>query len=125
MENKNHEDSLDGLIRAAMESEDKPSYALNARLKAELYQKEAAMAETQTRCVSLWYVPMIFNLISFSLLAVFALVTVSNPCIAWLAAGFCLYMGIAGILITLLGVKRADLKEAVTIHIQKRGVLYE
>ena len=37
--------------------------------------------------------------------------------------GICLYMGTVGILITLLGVKRANLKENITVHIQKRGAL--
>lgn len=73
MENKDFENSLNELIRTSMELEDKPSSELNLRLKAELYQKEAAISRKQTHSVSLWYVPMILNFISFSLFAVFAL----------------------------------------------------
>lgn len=123
MENKNYENSLDELIRTSMETEDKPSSGLNILLKAELYQKEAAMTGKQTRSISLWFVPMILNFILFSLFAIFALFVISNPYIAKLMAGVCLYMGAAGILITLLGVKRANFKEDVTIHIRKRGAL--
>ena len=123
MENKDFENSLNELIRTSMELEDKPSSELNLRLKAELYQKEAAISRKQTHSVSLWYVPMILNFISFSLFAVFALLIISNPYISKLVAGICLYMGIACILITILGAKRANLKEDIAIHIQKRGAL--
>ena len=122
MENNYNENSLNELIRASMDLEDKPSFELNALLKAELYQKEAAMSEKQVHSISLWYVPMILNFISFLLFAVFALLVIQNPYIAKLLAGICLYMSTAGIFITLLGVKRARLKEEVTVHIQKRGV---
>ena len=114
MENKNYENSLNELIRASMDLEDKPSSELNIRLKAELYQKEAAMSKKRTHSISLWFVPMILNFILFSLFAVFALLVISNPYISKLIAGIC---------ITLLGVKRANLKENVIIHIQKRGIL--
>ncbi len=122
MENNYNENSLNELIRASMELEDKPSFELNALLKAELYQKEAAMSVKQVHSISLWYVPMILNFISFLLFAVFALLVIPNPYIAKLLAGICLYMSTAGIFITLLGVKRARLKEEVTVYIQKRGV---
>lgn len=121
MENKNFENDLNELIRASMETADKPSFELNSRLKAEIYQKEAVMARKQIHSVSLWFVPMILNFILFTLFAVFALFVIPSPYIAKLAAGICLYMGVLGILITLLGVKRADLKENITVHIQKRG----
>jgi hypothetical protein len=38
------------------------------------------------------------------------------------AAGSCLYVGAAGILLTLVGLKRSNIKEKITIHIEKRGV---
>lgn len=117
MENKNYENDLNELIRMSMKLEDEPSPELNVRLKAELYQREAAMQKKRTHSFSLWFVPMILNLISFSLFAVFALLVISNPYIAKLAAGICLYMGLAGFLITWLGVKRANLKKDVMIHI--------
>lgn len=123
MENKNYENSLNELIRASMDLEDKPSSELNIRLKAELYQKEAAMSKKRTHSISIWFVPMILNFILFSLFAVFALLVISNPYISKLIAGICMYMSLAGICITLLGVKRANLKENVIIHIQKRGIL--
>ena len=116
MENNNYENGLTELIRASMELEDKPSSELNRRLKAELYQREAAVPRRQIITVSLWYVPMILNFITFSLFAVFALLVISNPYIAKLIAGICLYMSMTGAFITLLGVKRANLKEDVTVY---------
>lgn len=122
MENKYDENSLTELIRGAMETEDEPSLELNRRLKAELYQREAALAKERTRVLSIWFVPMILNVILFALIAAFALLAISNTHIAGLIAGICLYMGIAGILITLLGVKRANLKRDIAVRIPKRGV---
>ena len=123
MENNNYENGLTELIRASMELEDKPSSELNRRLKAELYQREAAVPRRQIITVSLWYVPMILNFVMFSLFAVLALLVISNPYIARLIAGICLYISIAGVFITVLGVRRASLKEDVTVRIRKRGVL--
>ena len=123
MENNNYENGLTELIRASMELEDKPSLELNRRLKSELYQREAAVPRRQIITVSLWYVPMILNFVMFSLFAVLALLVISNPYIARLIAGICLYISIAGVFITVLGVRRASLKEDVTIRIRKRGVL--
>ena len=116
MESNDYESSLNELIRASMELEDEPSCELNIRLKAELYQKEAAMPGRQSHSISLWYVPMILNFMTFSLFAVFALLVISNPYIAKLIAGICLYMSMAGAFITLWGVKRANLKEDVTVY---------
>ena len=116
MESNDYESSLNELIRASMELEDEPSCELNLRLKAELYQKEAAVPRSQSHSISLWYVPMILNFMTFSLFAVFALLVISNPYIAKLIAGICLYMSMAGAFITLLGVKRANLKEDVTVY---------
>ena len=74
--------------------------------------------------ISLWYLPMVLNLITFSLLALLALIMIENIYLSYLAAGICFYVGAAGILLTILGVKRANIKEEITIHIKKRGVLY-
>ena len=37
--------------------------------------------------------------------------------------GVCFYVGLAGVLLTLVGVKRANIKEELAIRIEKRGVL--
>ena len=66
---------------------------------------------------------MVLNLITFSLLAVFALIMVENIYLSYFAAGVCLYAGLAGILLTIVGAKRTNIKEDITIRIEKRGVL--
>ena len=73
--------------------------------------------------LSLWYLPMVLNLIMFLLLALFALMMIENIYLSYFAAGVCLYVGVAGILLTVVGVKRANIKEDITICIEKRGVL--
>lgn len=124
MKNSNYDSELNQLIRASMERNDTPAPELNNRLKANLYQQEAAMRKAvPIRSVHLWFVPMILNFVTFSLLAVLALLVITNPYLSRLAAGICAYISVSGILITLVGVKRTDMKEAITIHVQKRGML--
>lgn len=124
MENKNCGNELNELIRASMELEDTPSPELNAHLKASLYKREADLRQTESvHAIPLWYVPMILNFVTFSLFAILSLFVIGNPYIAKLIAGICAYIGVAGIFITAVGVKRTDMKEAITIHVQKRGMI--
>ena len=66
---------------------------------------------------------MVLNLITFSLLAVFALIMIENIYLSYFAAGICFYVDVAGIVLTFVGIKRANIKEDITIRIEKRGVL--
>ena len=66
---------------------------------------------------------MILNLITFSLLALIALMMIENIYLSYFAAGICFYIGIVGILLTIAGVKRANIKKEITIRIEKRGVM--
>lgn len=123
MENKNYDLELDDLIRASVDITDKPSTELNNSLKACLYQRETVLRhQTPTRAISLWYLPMILNFITFGLLAVMALLIITNPYLSKFVAGICFYLSFAGIFITVLGVKRTTFKEEITIRVQKRGV---
>lgn len=124
MENKNYNNKLDELIRASMELKDTPSTELNNRLKINLYKNESAIHhKIPTYSISLWYVPMILNFLTFSLFAVIALLIIANPYLSKLIAIVCGYISIAGIAITIVGVKRATIKEDITVHIEKRGAL--
>lgn len=123
MEHKNTRTELDGLIRSSMEIADAPSQELNDSLAQSLYRQEAALKRREPmNAIPLWYVPMLLNLVTFGMFAVLSLIVISNPYLAKFAAGLCLYAGVAGILITLIGVKRTNLKEDITVRIQKRGV---
>ena len=115
---------IEKVIRASMKITDVPAPELNHKLKAALYQQEAVLRrQPAVRKLSIWYLPMVLNLITFSLLAVFALIMVENIYLSYFAAGVCLYAGLAGILLTIVGVKRTNIKEDITIRIEKRGVL--
>lgn len=121
MKNKN-DDTLDKLIRASMELDDTPSLELNTRLKASLYQREAVrQRQNATRAVSLWYLPMLLNFVTFALLTVLALLMIANPYLSKFMAAICLYMGVAGFFITALGIKRTKMKEEITVYLEKRG----
>lgn len=114
---------LEEMIRATVKTEDVPTTELNQKLKAALYQKEAVLHKHPAmRRISLWYLPMILNLVTFSLLAVLALLVIENRHLSYLAVGSCLYFGVAGILLTVVGVKRANIKD-MAICIEKRGAL--
>lgn len=115
---------LDEIIRASMELTDAPAPELNNKLKAALYRQEAAIRkQPATRALSLWYLPMVLNLATFTLLAVAALTAISNTYLSYFTAGICFYIGFAGVLLTIVGVKRTNMKEDITIRVRKRGVL--
>lgn len=115
---------IEVLIRASMKMTDIPAPELNNKLKEALYQQEAVLRkQPATHKLSLWYLPMIFNLITFALLALFALIMIENIYLSYFAAGICFYVGVAGVMLTIVGVKRANIKEDITIRIEKRGVL--
>lgn len=124
MRNDRSNMEIEEIIRASMKMTDVPEKELNFRLKAAVREQEALLRrESAMHKVSLWYLPMILNLIMFSLLALFALLMIENIYLSYFAAGICIYVGAAGILLTIVGVKRANIKEAITISIEKRGVL--
>ena len=89
---------IEEVIRASMEMTEVPDLELNNKLKAALYQQEAALRkQPATHKLSLWYLPMVFNLITFLLLAVLALIMIENSYLSYFVAGICFYVGIAGI----------------------------
>lgn len=117
-------EDLDQLIRESIKLEDQPSAELNNRLKAALYQQEAARQQIPvTWTISLWFLPMVLNLVTFLMLAAAALILINNMYLSYFAAGICWYIGLAGILLTIVGLKRTNLKENTTIRIQKGGKL--
>lgn len=124
MENKKQGTELDELIRSSMDMEDTPAFELNSSLKADLYRQEACMLhQPKTKAIALWYLPMILNFATFGLLAVMALLMIANPYLSKFTAAVCLYIGLAGIFITVLGVKRTRLKEDISIVVDRRGVI--
>lgn len=115
---------IEEIIRASMKMTDVPAPELNHKLKAALYQQEAVLrSQPAMYQLSLWYLPMVLNLITFSLLALFALIMIENIYLSYFASGICVYFGVAGILLTAVGVKRGNIKEEIIIRIEKRGVL--
>ncbi len=115
---------MEEAIRASMKMTDVPAPELNRKLKAALYQQEAVLRKQPvTHKISLWYLPMVLNLITFSLLALFAFIMIENIFLSYFASGICVYFGVAGILLTAVGVKRGNIKEEIIIRIEKRGVL--
>lgn len=115
---------IEEAIRASMKITDVPAPELNQRLKEALYRQEAVLLQQPAvHVLSLWYLPMVLNLLTCSLLALLALITIENTYVSYFAASICFYIGMAGILLTVAGVKRANIKEDIAIRIEKRGVL--
>lgn len=124
MKDKRFDTELDEIIRDSLIITDEPSPELNNTLKAALYQREAAMKKASAmRSLSLWYAPMILNFVVFFMLAIAALVGIGNTYLSYAAAGFCFYIGLAGVLLTIVGAKRTNMKEDIIIRVRKRGVL--
>ena len=79
---------IEEFIQASMEMTDVPAPELNQKLKAALYQQEAVLRkQPAAHTLSLWYLPMILNLIIFSLLALGALILIQNIYLSYFAAG--------------------------------------
>ena len=57
------------------------------------------------------------------MLALVSLLLINNTYLSYFAAGICFYIGIAGVLLTIVGVKRTNMKEDITIHVEKRSVI--
>ena len=124
MKDNRFETEIDEIIRASLELPDEPDPELNNKLKAVLYQEEAAMRKKPAlRVLSLWYIPMILNLVTFIMLAIISLMLISNTYLAYFAAGISLYIGLTGILLTVLGVKRTNIKKDIVVRVEKRGAL--
>ncbi len=66
---------------------------------------------------------MILNLITFIMLAGVALIVISNTYLSYFVAGICFYIEMAGVLLTIVGVKRTNMKEDITIRVEKRGAM--
>lgn len=112
---------LELLIKESMKIEERPSAALNNQLKARLYEQEAVNRSKEGNyIISLWYMPMVMNFLMFSILAVLALVLISNTYLAGFVAIGCGYMSIIGIVVTILGLKRTNMKSDITLYIRKR-----
>lgn len=115
---------IEKVIRASLKMTDVPTPELDRKLKAALRRQEAVLQnQPAMRKLSLWYVPMVLNMITFFLLAFLARIIIENVYLSYFVAGICLYVGAAGILLTLVGLKRANIKEKLTVRIEKRGVL--
>lgn len=115
-------DRLEELIRASAKLEEAPSPELNKELLVRLYQRESELCRQPAHIIPLWYAPMLINGLTFLLLAALALLYVPNPYLSGLAVFVCGYLTLAGVLVTVIGAKRADIKQEITLHIKKRGV---
>ncbi len=115
---------IEEIIRASVKVTDTPTTEQNNKLKAALYQQEALLQKRPAaHTLSLWFLPMVLNLVIFSLMTVLTLTMIENIYLSYFAAGICFYVSMAGILLTIVGVKRANIKKAITIRIEKRGLL--
>lgn len=126
MGKKDFNTDFDGLVRQALKTGDKPDVRLNNGLKAELYERERLQRQSAAgKSISLWYLPMVLNLIIFILLGAALVLLINNLYLEVLAVSACAYMGIAGVVITVVGIKRTDLREDISIRIKKEGQGYE
>ena len=122
----NDSNEFDALIRESAKSGQTagPPPRLTNALKAELYAREnAARREIPTRTISLWYLPMVINCIIFGLLGILSFLLISDPLLLVFAVLGCAYGAAAGIVLTVIGMKRTNMREECAIHIEKRGAL--
>jgi len=126
--NSHEKNDLDKLIMQVSQSYgagDKPGIELNNLLKANVREKEAAllMAAKSKKRISLWYLPMILNSAIFTALAFMMQIIIQNSVVSQVATGVCIYIILAGILLTIAGIKLSNFKAAFTIELNKGGSL--
>lgn len=66
---------------------------------------------------------MLLNLITFIMLAGVALIVISNTYLSYFVAWYLFLYWDGWRLLTIVGVKRTNMKEDITIRVEKRGVL--
>lgn len=115
------EKQFDQQLKAALNTSEAPAPEVNAILKARLYQREKQLQlQSDRRSVSLWWLPMVANLIVCGVPAiVFALPTM--PLVAHLAAFALGWLALGGVVLTLVGLKCSNLKEQLRIDLPSRG----
>lgn len=125
MDINTHEFSdLDHVITQALQSGEQPSAELNQRLNAALLEKEVQMLDAnETKQLPLWYLPMLLNsacVVSFVLML---RIFIQNSIILQIATGLCIYLVLAGIGLTLAGMKGSNFKAHLTIERKKKAVV--
>lgn len=121
-EYKKEPDALDELLERALQSDAEPGIACNNLLKSQIRQKEAEkLARGRRKKISLCYLPMIGNLLLFFMTAVMAELLAVTPLISNAIVGFSVYSMLAGIILTILGVRRTNLKENLSITMVQKG----
>lgn len=125
MNTDNHkQDSLDDLIKQVSQTDDQPGAQLNNLLKVRVHQKEALLrADENKRKISIWYLPMLLNSLAFITLDLILHVFVRNGIVLQIINGACIYLIIAGIILTIVGIKFSNLKTAFTFEWNKGGSL--
>lgn len=117
-------ENLDDIIRKSTQLDEQPSTQLNNILKAKVREKEAHMSAAQEKKeISLWYLPMILNGLIFITLAFMVLILIPNSFISQVLTGICIYLTLAGVILTLAAVKLSDFKTTFTIELNKGGLL--
>lgn len=100
---------LDQLIKDSLITYENPSVSLNSKLKIKLYDARHSR-------VSLWYVPMLLNFLVFILLNMMAQLLVQQIIILKAFHIMSVYLISSGIILTLIGVKYANLKDSLTLE---------
>lgn len=121
---KENGDKLDELIGNSLQTKEEPDAELNILLKARLYQAENVMRQNKgQRQISLWYIPMLLNGIMFLAIAVMCRVFISDIVILSIVTTVCTYLTIAGIVLTVAGIKYSDFKTLCFVIIRKKEIL--
>lgn len=112
---------LEDALRAALARPEQKPPELDGLVSARLYQRQAALERrAHVRRVSVWYVPMLLNLLACGVLAL--AVNLAGLGLAGVVAQFCLgWWAVCGVALSVLGVRLGHLKELLTFYLPRRG----
>ena len=119
MKSERRDPKLEDAVRSALHAARAPSPEESNAVKIALYRRETEARKART--LSLWYLPMAGNALLFALLAAAALLGISDPLLARLLAGACVYAALAGAALTAVGVRRGNLKAELSVRMRRKG----
>lgn len=105
-------DKLDDLIYKSIKIEDKPNNKLNNVLKERLYEQENMnKAKDSINKVCLLYTFMTLNIIFCIMIGIIIGLLIKNMYLYIIILPICYYISISGVVLTVVSIKRKDIKE--------------
>ncbi len=113
---RDKEKQLEQLLIRSLKTQQIPPYRLQEQVRRAIRRH----AEKPKK-LSLWFLPMLLNSIFFLVVCMGIWAFLPYTALSRILMAFCLYFVAAGIVLTIAGLKFADLKEKTVIERKRKG----